>query len=251
MNRLTELTAKLSNYEKDLASNNRTLKALIKDNMLNPEEIAEFMEFNLGIVEVINDLKDEIDDIENTPISDLIEEEKPIAQLIREAKEKKAEKKAEKPVVAPPAETPVAKIYAHKARAFVEKPSTHPCEAGIRNGKIYIPLCRMGATGKNGILAIPMDKGVHYHKIPRRMGMKWLAFIATTLKKFSCFDYDAQSFQRNIIQPNLDKICEDCGVSSLIIRERIKDSMYMGLQYWFSNWDLNAETFFTDEDLDF
>ena len=102
MNRLTELNAKLADLEKGLETNNHTLKELVREGLIGEEEITEFIEDNLDLVKAINNLKNEIDDIENTPIAVLIEEEKPIAQLIKEAKEKKPVEK--KPAEKKPAE---------------------------------------------------------------------------------------------------------------------------------------------------
>ena len=120
-----------------------------------------------------------------------------------------------------------------KELAFVSVPAPSDTECGVKNGKIYIPFCRMGAIGKNGLLFAPASNKIHYHNIPDKFDLAWFESVAKRFKEFAFADYDGFSFQRNIIEPNLDKIASDLGGVSEKVKERIGDDCYIFLNSWF------------------
>jgi hypothetical protein len=147
-----------------------------------------------------------------------------------------------------------------KPPKFVKKSSAYTGECGIRNGKIYIPLCQMGGGG----LIAPIDNPIHYHPIPKKMDLEWFETIATHFKKYPYFDFNAHTLQTNIIHPNLPKIFADCGVVSERVKTRIEEQTPTFLCRWFKtekedpedededpNTLPNKNTFLADRDLDF
>lgn len=120
-----------------------------------------------------------------------------------------------------------------KELAFVSVPAPSDTECGVKNGKIYIPFCRMGAIGKDGLLFAPASNKIHYHNIPDKFDLAWFEGLAKRFKEFAFADYHGFSFQRNIIEPNLDKIASDLGVVSENVKERIGEDCYIFLNSWF------------------
>ena len=121
---------------------------------------------------------------------------------------------------------------------FVSIPSTFDGECGIRDGKLYIPICRMGAIGKNALLLFPRDSAINYLPIPEKMDMEWLDSVAFHLKRVRGGDYHAHSLQQNIIRPNIDKIVFDLGGISDKVKSRIENDLFV----WLNNWKCEMGT---------
>jgi hypothetical protein len=117
---------------------------------------------------------------------------------------------------------------------FTKVEGSSNTECGVKNNKIYIPLCRMGCIGKGGLLLFPENHVSHYHDIPDKMDLNWFESIAARKKTYYPFaDYHGHSFQNNIIRPNLDKIGNDLGGISDKVKERIGKDCYIFLNSWF------------------
>jgi hypothetical protein len=118
---------------------------------------------------------------------------------------------------------------------FVSVPAPSDTECGVKNGKIYIPLCRMGAIGKDGLLFAPVNSPIHYHPIPDKFDLAWFDSVAKRLDEYGYTDYHGFSFQRNIIKPNIGKIATDLGGISQKVKDRIENDCYMFLNAWFED----------------
>ena len=125
--------------------------------------------------------------------------------------------------VSPPVLTPV---------SFVSVPSTYQGECGVRDGRLYIPLCRMGLIGKDALLWFPVSSAINYLPLPEKMDMAWLDDIARHLKRIPTADYHAHSFQQNIIRPNIAKIVQDLGGISDKVKTRIERDLCIFLNNW-------------------
>jgi hypothetical protein len=117
--------------------------------------------------------------------------------------------------------------------SFVSVPSTYEGECGVRDGRLYIPFCRMGAIGKDALLLVPSHMFLHYSPIPEKMDMAWFADIARHLNRCPQADYDSFTFQKNIIRPNIAKIVQDLGVPiSDRVKSRIENDLWCFLNHW-------------------
>jgi len=170
-----------------------------------------------------------------------------------------------KKVADPNAEPKPKKPRAKKVADFKQVESESIGECGVRNKKLYIPMCRMGAIGEQAILLAPIDNSIHYHPIPKKMDLDFFEGIARRFKNLPLADYHSCSLMNNIITPNLDKIMADCGVSSPKIRARIDQDTWVFLNSWFEQKDEddeddedddeyiipNRQTFLLDDDVEY
>jgi hypothetical protein len=106
----------------------------------------------------------------------------------------------------------------------------------------------MGATGEDAILFTPVTSPIHYHPIPKKMDLDFFESIAKRLKNIPFADYHSCSLQNNIIRPNIDKICADCGITSQTVRNRVLDDTWVFLNSWFEEKDDDDEDDEEEED---
>jgi hypothetical protein len=140
------------------------------------------------------------------------------------------------------------KPRAKKVANFQEVESDSIGKCGVRDKKLYIPLCRMGAIGEQAMLLAPITSPIHYHTIPKKMDLDFFEGIARRFQTYPLADYDSCSLMNNIIKPNLDKIMADCGVSSPKIRARIDQDTWVFLNSWFEQKDADDEDDEDDEE---
>lgn len=135
-----------------------------------------------------------------------------------ESDDEEEEDEDEEPEVSPP--------------VFVSIPSTFDGECGIRDGKLYIPICRIGCIGKDALLCFGVESAINYLPIPEKMDMEWLDSVAFHLKRVRGGDYHAHSFQKNIIRPNIAKIAFDLGGISDKVKSHIEEDLWIYLNHW-------------------
>jgi len=157
-------------------------------------------------------------------------EEPPVEEVI-EVKPKRGRPKKDANAEPKPKKTST------KKPTFVKVDAPSDTECGIKNGKIYIPLCMMGAIGKGGLLIAPPNAGIHYYPIPEKMDLFFFEGIAHRFKNMPLADYHSCSLMNNIIRPNLDKICADCGITSSKVRDRVAQDTWIFLNSWFEDYD--------------
>jgi hypothetical protein len=120
--------------------------------------------------------------------------------------------------------------------SFVRVPTNSYGKCGVRDGLLYIPLCRMGCIGDGAMLWFPPDSPINNLVIPYKMDMEWLDSIAYHLNSRVRFaDYHAHSFQQNIIRPNIAKIAFDLGGISDKVKTRIEQDLWIFLNNWKSD----------------
>jgi hypothetical protein len=99
------------------------------------------------------------------------------------------------------------------------------CGARPKNNKtLYFPFFLMGACGHDD--AVISWNGVREHLIaPKKMNAKWFELIANKLKKNPTFDWDWESFSRNILTPNRVHIKTELGISDEKVDRLLEDGM--------------------------
>ena len=96
--------------------------------------------------------------------------------------------------------------------------STRIGECGVNkrnNDMLYFPFFLLGTCGDDrGVISRNGVRGVReYIVAPNKMNYDWFAIIAKRLKENHHFDWDWDSFQRNILEPNREHIKEELGIS--------------------------------------
>jgi hypothetical protein len=194
---------------------------------------------------------------------EIFKKPEPVPEPVPEPKPEPVKKARGRPKKDTNAE-PKPKKTSTKKPTFVKVDAPSDTECGIRYGKIYIPLCMMGAIGKGGLLIAPPNASIHYYPIPEKMDLFFFESIAHRFKNMPLADYHSCSLQNNIIRPNIDKICADCGITSQTVRNRVLDDTWVFLNSWFEQKDEdeddeeeedylipNKQTFLLDGDVEY
>lgn len=117
----------------------------------------------------------------------------------------------------------------------------HRGECGVLANKIQMPFFLLGCCGD----ARSVVK-IQTLNVPAKIDKKFFAKIAALLQMepFNMFDWDWNSFRRNILAPNQQHIAEVMGLDEFFTK-RVMNDLYVVL----NNWELNRNGEYDDEDL--
>jgi len=105
--------------------------------------------------------------------------------------------------------------------------------------KIYFPFFLMGAPGRKDAVISWNEKRDLFH-IPKKMNYKWFKLIAKRLKENPFFDYDWESFSKNILRPNKEHLKKVLKIDEDRVNLLLSDG-FVFLNNFDKNWDDDGE----------
>lgn len=105
--------------------------------------------------------------------------------------------------------------------------------------KLYFPLFLMGACGEDDAV-ISWNGEREILVAPKKMDYKWFKLLAMKLEKNPMFDWDWDSFSRNILEPNRDHLREVLNLTEEKLERFLSDG-FVFINSFEKDWKDEAE----------